>query len=453
MTLRIADFEVIFSCSPFRRSRRSCRRIFFPAGFADADGLVERLGHVVDGERGDGRGGEGLHLDAGVGDGRGVARDGDAPSSPWRYVHEAERERVAHGDELRCALGGLDAGEACDLEWIALGIFGQGLEDGRGELDEGGGDGLAAGGCLALTSTMWAGRTRRSGRACRFLSHSVRQCSSATAAGRWMAVAGSRWLSGGKHGVAVGAGVGGEVAGALPGDARTVARHSWRQVGGEEAGEAGCRLVSARVACAKRGREGLPASARSKGATKQEGDLGGDGIAGQAEEGQRARRSRRREPPKTTGLPGCMRTPVKRNSAPRSASASSTRSYLPAETPPESSSRSEDLRAVTRAQVLAGVARDGKPVGWPPAAATSAARRSCWSCGSGEAQAGRRARPARRRWRGWRRGARKTSRWRAEAAARRFRRRRDRTGGDHRSPRGLAAGGTMFCRGARRGLR
>ena len=60
-------------------------------------------------------------------------------------VDEAERERVAHGDEVGGALGGLNAGEAGDLEGVALGVVWESREDGGGELDEGGGDGLAAG--------------------------------------------------------------------------------------------------------------------------------------------------------------------------------------------------------------------------------------------------------------------------------------------------------------------
>ena len=53
--------------------------------------------------------------------------------------------------------------------------------------------------------------------------------------------------------------------------------------------------------------------------------------------------------PKTIGLPGWISAPVKKNSAPRESRTSSTRSYLPMETPPESSTRS----------ALEGAANDG----------------------------------------------------------------------------------------------
>ena len=52
-------------------------------------------------------------------------------------VNEAERQQMAHGDELAGALGGLDAGETCDLKRIAFGVLRERGEDGVVELDEG----------------------------------------------------------------------------------------------------------------------------------------------------------------------------------------------------------------------------------------------------------------------------------------------------------------------------
>ena len=60
------------------------------------------------------------------------------------------------------------------------------------------------------------------------------------------------------------------------------------------------------------------------------------GIARQSEENCFPRAA-----PNTSGCPGWISTRSKKNSAPRSASTRSTISYLPAETPPESTSRSE----------------------------------------------------------------------------------------------------------------
>ena len=124
----------------------------FAAGFlfeldgADDDGFVERLGHVVDGEGGDGGGGEGFHLDAGLRGGGSGGADADSVLYDGGFdVDVSERERVAHGDELGSSLGGLDSGEAGDFKGIAFWIPGQRIEDGWGEFDEGRGGGYAAG--------------------------------------------------------------------------------------------------------------------------------------------------------------------------------------------------------------------------------------------------------------------------------------------------------------------
>ena len=68
--------------------------------------------------------------------------------------------------------------------------------------------------------------------------------------------------------------------------------------------------------------------------------------------------------PNTSGCPGMMRTRSKKNSAPRSASTRSTMSYLPAETPPESSSMSKRKPVLDQfASGVVHVARNGQDVG------------------------------------------------------------------------------------------
>ncbi len=57
--------------------------------------------------------------------------------------------------------------------------------------------------------------------------------------------------------------------------------------------------------------------------------------------------------PNTTGLPGCIAAPVKKNSAPSEASTSSTRSYFPMDTPPVSSSKSASSPLRSRMRQLA----------------------------------------------------------------------------------------------------
>ncbi len=53
-------------------------------------------------------------------------------------VNVGEREGMAHGDEIGSAFGGLDSGEASDLERIAFGVRRQSRENGGGKLHEGG---------------------------------------------------------------------------------------------------------------------------------------------------------------------------------------------------------------------------------------------------------------------------------------------------------------------------
>ena len=89
----------------------------------DAHAAVDRLGHVVDGETGDGGGGQRLHLDPGRSDGLGLGADDDAGQ---RLVErEVDRDlgqgdRVAERDQLVRALGRHDAGDPRGPEHVAL---------------------------------------------------------------------------------------------------------------------------------------------------------------------------------------------------------------------------------------------------------------------------------------------------------------------------------------------
>ena len=89
----------------------------------DDDVALQRLGHVVQGERGDRRGGERLHLDTrprrrgdlGPDDDRAGGRVGGQLD-----VDAVERQWMAERDQLRGALCGPDAGEASGDERVAL---------------------------------------------------------------------------------------------------------------------------------------------------------------------------------------------------------------------------------------------------------------------------------------------------------------------------------------------
>ena len=126
-----------------------------------------------------------------------------------------------------------------------------------------------------------------------------------------------------------------------------------------------------------------------------EGHHGGRGIARQSEEELAARAAEDQR------LSGLNSTRSKKNSAPSSASTRSTMSYLPAETPPESSSRSELEPALDQlARVRPNrVARDGQHARRRRRRASPARpanRRS--NCESENSPAFRRARRFRRRW-------------------------------------------------------
>ena len=107
---------------------------------------------------------------------------------------------------------------------------------------------------------------------------------------------------------AVGLGGGGEVAGALPGDAA-----DWGAVplgvkmGGEKAGDIGCGLcVDEGGLCEARCAAGFAGEGAENGrGEEQEGDHGGDGVAGKSEEGERGGIwCARRELAKDGGLAG-----------------------------------------------------------------------------------------------------------------------------------------------------
>ena len=105
-------------------------RLAEEADVGDGHGLVDGLAHVVDGEGGDADGGQGLHLDAGLGVdggggvdadlavvGRGGGEGGDVEVDGDRVGGEAVAER----DEVGGAFGGHDAGDTGDGQDLPLG--------------------------------------------------------------------------------------------------------------------------------------------------------------------------------------------------------------------------------------------------------------------------------------------------------------------------------------------
>src|SRR3954453_22845666 len=83
--------------------RRPAPGLLHEDHFRDLEIALEALDHVVDRQRGDARGGERLHLDAGAG-GRarlcGEGHDAGLRVDLGLYADEAQRERVAQGDEV-----------------------------------------------------------------------------------------------------------------------------------------------------------------------------------------------------------------------------------------------------------------------------------------------------------------------------------------------------------------
>ena len=133
----------------------------FQLNAANDDRFVQRLGHVVNRERGDGDCGQRFHFYTGRASGGYLGVNlypGCCDFST--YINKAERERMAHWDECRGLLGCLNTGKASDFERIALGILRQCCKNSSGEFNEGGGFGFAAGLNL-VTDIDHAGVSRR----------------------------------------------------------------------------------------------------------------------------------------------------------------------------------------------------------------------------------------------------------------------------------------------------
>ena len=89
----------------------------------DDDVALQRLGHVVERERGHRRGGQRLHLDPGTSRRGDLGPDGNRAGSrvgSQLDVDAVERQRMAERDELGGALCRSDAGEAGGDERVAL---------------------------------------------------------------------------------------------------------------------------------------------------------------------------------------------------------------------------------------------------------------------------------------------------------------------------------------------
>src|SRR3954470_7012202 len=97
--------------------------LLFQPDALDGHNTVDGLAHVVDGEGGDADGGEGLHLDAGAAEDAHGGLDAQEVGLGEGEIEggAGDGEGVAEGDEVAGALGGHDAGEAGDLEDVALG--------------------------------------------------------------------------------------------------------------------------------------------------------------------------------------------------------------------------------------------------------------------------------------------------------------------------------------------
>src|SRR5947209_2487809 len=89
----------------------------------DAHNTVHGLAHVVDGEGGDADGGQRLHLDAGAAEDAHGGLDAEQVGGGEGEIDggAGDGEGVAERDQLAGPLGGHDAGEAGDLQDVALG--------------------------------------------------------------------------------------------------------------------------------------------------------------------------------------------------------------------------------------------------------------------------------------------------------------------------------------------
>src|SRR5438105_2753504 len=89
----------------------------------DRHNTIDRLAHVINGQRGNADGGQCFHFHAGA------AEDADGRFNAEEIVAfvgeingcRRDRQRMAKGDEVAGALGGHDAGQAGDFEDVAFG--------------------------------------------------------------------------------------------------------------------------------------------------------------------------------------------------------------------------------------------------------------------------------------------------------------------------------------------
>jgi len=140
----------VLSCLVVRLS--AC--FFEELEFADDNGGIRGLAHIVESEGGDGGAGESLHLDAGAGGrlGGGGDEEGFVIVRGYFDLGRVEWERVAKRDEVRGLLGAGNAGENGGVEDRALFVLELTVIHLRDEfladLDEAGRGGDADGFCL-----------------------------------------------------------------------------------------------------------------------------------------------------------------------------------------------------------------------------------------------------------------------------------------------------------------
>lgn len=112
----------------------------------DAHFFIGSLAHVVDRQGSDGDCGEGFHLDTCLSDCGDGARDVDGFALKFELnLNFTEWKLVTEGDEMLRLLGCLDAGDACDAEYVAFAdlVAADEAERARCELDSPYGRGFA----------------------------------------------------------------------------------------------------------------------------------------------------------------------------------------------------------------------------------------------------------------------------------------------------------------------
>ena len=110
-------------CSCARQSPDLPPRFSIEAHALDAHAAVDRLGHVVDREAGDGDGGQRLHLDAGRADAARLRPDREAGQGLVGGDVDrdlAELQRMAERDQVGGLLGGHDPGDPRRADHVAL---------------------------------------------------------------------------------------------------------------------------------------------------------------------------------------------------------------------------------------------------------------------------------------------------------------------------------------------